>query len=110
MDTDRRIVADKEVLKAVGTKHPVEVDPLSLNERHQIELHDRGWTRVRRNDTCPCGSGRKFKHCHLRVGTFEEKQTRTLAQAAAEAVCARRLEAAKRTAQLIDAHPAEAPK
>lgn len=22
------------------------------------------WGRVRRNDPCPCGSGRKFKHCH----------------------------------------------
>ncbi|WP_169546354.1 preprotein translocase subunit SecA [Sneathiella aquimaris] len=22
------------------------------------------WGKVRRNDACPCGSGRKFKHCH----------------------------------------------
>lgn len=22
--------------------------------------------RVGRNDPCPCGSGQKFKHCHLR--------------------------------------------
>ncbi|KAF0118191.1 MAG: preprotein translocase subunit SecA [Rhodospirillaceae bacterium] len=22
------------------------------------------WGKVRRNDPCPCGSGRKFKHCH----------------------------------------------
>ena len=22
--------------------------------------------RIGRNDPCPCGSGRKFKHCHLR--------------------------------------------
>ena len=25
------------------------------------------WGKVRRNDTCPCGSGRKFKHCHGKV-------------------------------------------
>jgi ectoine hydroxylase-related dioxygenase (phytanoyl-CoA dioxygenase family) len=24
------------------------------------------WGRVGRNDPCPCGSGRKFKHCHGR--------------------------------------------
>ena len=22
------------------------------------------WGRVARNDPCPCGSGKKFKHCH----------------------------------------------
>jgi preprotein translocase subunit SecA len=22
------------------------------------------WGRVGRNETCPCGSGKKFKHCH----------------------------------------------
>jgi preprotein translocase subunit SecA len=26
------------------------------------------WGRVSRNEPCPCGSGRKFKHCHGRVG------------------------------------------
>ncbi|MCB1440726.1 MAG: SEC-C domain-containing protein, partial [Nitratireductor sp.] len=23
-----------------------------------------GWQNTRRNDPCPCGSGKKFKHCH----------------------------------------------
>ena len=23
-----------------------------------------GWERTSRNAACPCGSGRKFKHCH----------------------------------------------
>ena len=23
-----------------------------------------GWERSNRNAPCPCGSGRKFKHCH----------------------------------------------
>jgi preprotein translocase subunit SecA len=27
------------------------------------------WGRVGRNEPCPCGSGRKFKHCHGQVGT-----------------------------------------
>ena len=25
------------------------------------------WGRVGRNEPCPCGSGKKFKHCHGRV-------------------------------------------
>ncbi len=24
------------------------------------------WGKVGRNETCPCGSGKKFKHCHGR--------------------------------------------
>jgi cyclopropane fatty-acyl-phospholipid synthase-like methyltransferase len=27
------------------------------------------WGWVRRNETCPCGSGKKFKHCHGRYAT-----------------------------------------
>jgi cyclopropane fatty-acyl-phospholipid synthase-like methyltransferase len=26
------------------------------------------WGKVSRNETCPCGSGKKFKHCHGRYG------------------------------------------
>ena len=22
------------------------------------------WGKIGRNETCPCGSGKKFKHCH----------------------------------------------
>ncbi len=25
------------------------------------------WGKVSRNDPCPCGSGKKFKHCHGKV-------------------------------------------
>jgi uncharacterized protein len=31
--------------------------------RQEAEL-ERSFARARRNDPCPCGSGRKFKHCH----------------------------------------------
>jgi len=27
------------------------------------------WGRVGRNEPCPCGAGKKFKHCHGQVGT-----------------------------------------
>ena len=26
------------------------------------------WGKVQRNAPCPCGSGRKFKQCHGRIG------------------------------------------
>jgi preprotein translocase subunit SecA len=25
------------------------------------------WGKVGRNDSCPCGSGKKYKHCHGRL-------------------------------------------
>jgi preprotein translocase subunit SecA len=27
------------------------------------------WGRVGRNEPCPCGSGKKYKHCHGRFAT-----------------------------------------
>jgi uncharacterized protein len=32
--------------------------------RYQVETVRRSVPKVGRNDPCPCGSGRKFKHCH----------------------------------------------
>ncbi|MDB5421075.1 MAG: preprotein translocase subunit SecA, partial [Brevundimonas sp.] len=32
--------------------------------RFPVELLPEGWERTSRNADCPCGSGRKFKHCH----------------------------------------------
>ena len=29
-----------------------------------VDLLPAGWERTARNSDCPCGSGRKFKHCH----------------------------------------------
>jgi preprotein translocase subunit SecA len=26
------------------------------------------WGKVGRNEVCPCGSGKKYKHCHGRFG------------------------------------------
>jgi preprotein translocase subunit SecA len=28
------------------------------------ETDEKTWGNPGRNDTCPCGSGKKFKHCH----------------------------------------------
>jgi preprotein translocase subunit SecA len=32
--------------------------------RLPVELLPAGWERTSRNAACPCGSGKKFKHCH----------------------------------------------
>jgi hypothetical protein len=31
--------------------------------------------KIGRNDACPCGSGKKYKKCHLAMGTSPEPQT-----------------------------------
>ena len=37
----------------------------------------RKMTRVGRNDLCPCGSGKKYKDCHIKEGdVFLDKLTR----------------------------------
>lgn len=36
--------------------------------RRKIETVKRDTPKVGRNDPCPCGSGKKYKHCH---GRFE---------------------------------------
>ncbi|MDP8915742.1 MAG: SEC-C metal-binding domain-containing protein, partial [Pseudomonadota bacterium] len=33
-------------------------------DRLPVELLPAGWERTSRNASCPCGSGKKFKHCH----------------------------------------------
>ena len=38
---------------------PAVVPALALNPKNPET-----WGKVARNDTCPCGSGKKFKHCH----------------------------------------------
>jgi preprotein translocase subunit SecA len=48
-------------------------EPVALTETAQInvqytqtafEAQDPAVERVGRNDACPCGSGKKYKHCH----------------------------------------------
>lgn len=30
--------------------------------------------KIQRNDKCPCGSGKKYKHCHLPIEQMREQQ------------------------------------
>jgi preprotein translocase subunit SecA len=36
---------------------PTSADPREPND-------PKSWGRIGRNEPCPCGSGKKFKHCH----------------------------------------------
>jgi preprotein translocase subunit SecA len=47
-----------------GAQMPeTQLDP-EQRTRLPVELLPPGWERTSRNAACPCGSGRKFKHCH----------------------------------------------
>jgi hypothetical protein len=39
-------------------------------------MSQRGRNKVGRNDPCPCGSGRKYKKCHLAAGSADRQQER----------------------------------
>jgi uncharacterized protein len=70
---------DRELLQALDREFPlktvddavedlvlsvVELWELTSRERFHVETVRRDAPKVGRNDPCPCGSGRKFKHCH----------------------------------------------
>ena len=54
-----------------------EFAPLSLVNETVVAPENRDpqnpatWGRIGRNETCPCGSGKKYKHCH---GAFESNE------------------------------------
>ena len=45
---------------------PAGVDTLNPQQREALPMNalPNGWERTGRNAPCPCGSGKKFKHCH----------------------------------------------
>jgi uncharacterized protein len=42
----------------------VDLSDLMSNERYHVDTVRRDGPKVGRNEVCPCGSGKKFKHCH----------------------------------------------
>jgi hypothetical protein len=59
-----------------------------MGDEHLRRLRNTG-----RNDDCPCGSGKKYKKCHLRED--EAKESNTLQKAAEEALRKAKAEGAK---------------
>jgi uncharacterized protein YecA (UPF0149 family) len=43
-------------------------DEIMKTNTQQGTMHAAPATKVGRNDPCPCGSGKKFKHCHGGAG------------------------------------------
>jgi uncharacterized protein len=71
--------ADRELIEALNQEQPltsldeavedlvlsvVELWDLTREQRFHVPTVKREAPKVGRNDPCPCGSGRKFKHCH----------------------------------------------
>ena len=54
---------ENEMLFA-GAQNPEQQFTGDDRSRFPVELLPEGWERTSRNADCPCGSGRKFKHCH----------------------------------------------
>ena len=57
-----RLSLDQAVDDVVGAV--AELYELTLPLRYKVEAVRHEAPKVGRNDPCPCGSGRKFKHCH----------------------------------------------
>jgi preprotein translocase subunit SecA len=45
------------VKKMQETRHDPAIDNV-------VNLDEHSWGKVGRNELCPCGSGKKYKHCH----------------------------------------------
>jgi len=67
---DRNMSAAREHPSAVTNEDEKkkEKTPVEFNPQKPFSANDPStWGKVARNDPCPCGSGKKYKHCH---GTF----------------------------------------
>lgn len=63
--------AEQAVKKAQEKQQNIKMQEISASKTTDDEEDANGsksWGKVARNDLCPCGSGKKFKHCH---GKFE---------------------------------------
>ena len=63
--------AEQAVKKAQEKQQNITMQEISASKTTDDEEDANGsksWGKVARNDLCPCGSGKKFKHCH---GKFE---------------------------------------
>lgn len=82
----RELVSNRLAHVEIQVEDPQELEPLQQNQRMQenrgegvepvVSAHNRvaveerdpanpeSWGRIGRNEPCPCGSGKKYKHCH----------------------------------------------
>jgi len=48
---------------------PIQAQVAAEQEAEALDVSElpEGWEQTGRNEACPCGSGKKFKHCHGRL-------------------------------------------
>lgn len=63
-----QIHGDVDIADVVGANHYMK---MALSKGKQLVKE----YKVGRNDTCPCGSGKKYKHCCLKSGVYENYKT-----------------------------------
>ncbi|MBX6321564.1 MAG: SEC-C domain-containing protein, partial [Rhodospirillaceae bacterium] len=63
-----RAMSDAEVEAELAARRPVPTSPIRRATGAQAVPDDPStWGKVARNAPCPCGSGKKYKHCHGRI-------------------------------------------
>ena len=61
----------EDEMAAIGAALGARPEPLLSGDVAVLERDPNdpsSWGKVGRNEACPCGSGKKFKHCHGRYG------------------------------------------
>ena len=70
VQTKKRVKELESVFKDNGWKYSIELDPDKPEDINNLELllnppkTKIAQKKVGRNDSCPCGSGKKYKNCH----------------------------------------------
>ncbi len=61
-----RQMSDEEGDNALATMlAPQKAEPVRVRKADQVDPKNPAtWGKVSRNESCPCGSGKKYKHCH----------------------------------------------
>jgi preprotein translocase subunit SecA len=75
-EEQRRLANNESMIfrhASVSSLESIEEEQLALNESEKMSAQAGGASvmrtapKVGRNDNCPCGSGKKYKHCHGRI-------------------------------------------
>jgi preprotein translocase subunit SecA len=53
-----------EMDEEVATRAPAQTLRMHVKPEERVATDPSTWGKVARNEACPCGSGKKYKHCH----------------------------------------------
>lgn len=63
----KQVLAQQEAARLLASGQPAPSGDPSQAAEGFVENDQSTWGNPGRNETCPCGSGKKFKHCHGRL-------------------------------------------